>query len=583
MEGEIVAADGSLNSLLRLSSTMQSSTSLPGAHIGKYQLLALIASGGMGHVYKAKDERLGRIVALKILSPELSRNPVLVERFRREARHAACLTHKNIVALFEADEADGYHYLAMEFVEGVDLAEYIRRKGQLHPEESRRILIQACKALEHAFTMGITHRDIKPSNFLLANDEGRCRVKLTDLGLSRMQNDEEFRVTTAGCTVGTVDYMAPEQARDSALADVRSDIYSLGCTLYHMVAGAPPFSEGGIGERVYKHMSIDPVDVRTHNPSVPAGLWTVLRRMMAKHPDDRFQTPGDLIEALRSIPSDLDDSSSDSSTTTMKAPRLSNQPPSDPNPTPRHLPIAQPSPPKTPMPVAPFSSKERPLSTSTPARRPLTTSTELKATSEKSDPLGITVDQRSNASAQYARATEVISGGTDVSYAVRLLLNCCGLDPHNVLYRKMLREVVRDKSGGKRAGWLGSLTRLPSRRRLKAALRAGDYRKVIENGEELLTRHPGDVPTQIDMAHAAQSLELSDLVTWLLEQARGGAPENLDVLRALGSHYGDLKRFAQAAATWETVRKIDPTDAEAAAKVKEMGVAETLSGSSFRR
>ena len=105
---------------------MQSSTSLPGAHIGKFHLLALIASGGMGHVYRARDEQLGRIVALKILSPELSRNPILVERFRREARHAACLTHKNIVALFEADEADGYHYLAMEFVEGVDLAEYIR-------------------------------------------------------------------------------------------------------------------------------------------------------------------------------------------------------------------------------------------------------------------------------------------------------------------------------------------------------------------------------------------------------------------------------------------------------------------------
>ena len=179
---------------------MQSSTSLPGAHIGKYRLLALIATGGMGRVYKAKDEQLGRIVALKILAPELSHNQVLVERFRREARHAASLTHKNIVTLYEADEADGYHYLAMEFVEGIDLAEYIRRKGKLQPEESRRVLIQACKALEHAFEMGITHRDIKPSNFLLANDEGRTRVKLTDLGLSRMQNDEEFRVTTAGAS-----------------------------------------------------------------------------------------------------------------------------------------------------------------------------------------------------------------------------------------------------------------------------------------------------------------------------------------------------------------------------------------------
>src|SRR4051794_14531015 len=120
---------------------MQSSTSLPGARIGKYQLVALIATGGMGRVYKAKDEQLGRIVALKILAPELARNPILVERFRREARHAAQMNHKNIVSLYESDEADGYYYLAMEFIEGVDLAEYIRRKGKLDPEEARRIMI----------------------------------------------------------------------------------------------------------------------------------------------------------------------------------------------------------------------------------------------------------------------------------------------------------------------------------------------------------------------------------------------------------------------------------------------------------
>src|SRR5262245_58189443 len=125
----------------------------------------------------------------------------------------------------------------MEYVHGVDLADYIRRKGQIDHEEARRIIIQACKALAHAAEQGIIHRDIKPSNFLLANDDGKCRVKLTDLGLSRMVDDEEFRVTRSGTTVGTVDYMAPEQARDSSLADIRSDIYSLGCTLYHMLAG----------------------------------------------------------------------------------------------------------------------------------------------------------------------------------------------------------------------------------------------------------------------------------------------------------------------------------------------------------
>src|SRR5262249_62078073 len=165
------------------------------------------------------------------------------------------------------------YYLAMEYIDGIDLGEYIRRKGQLDPEEARRILIQACKALDHAHSQGVTHRDIKPSNFLLADDEGRTRVKLTDMGLARMANEKDFRVTRAGTTVGTVDYMSPEQARDSASADIRSDIYSLGCTFYHMMAGQPPFSEGGIGERVYKHIASNPPDIREYNPDVPNSLW----------------------------------------------------------------------------------------------------------------------------------------------------------------------------------------------------------------------------------------------------------------------------------------------------------------------
>src|SRR5262249_9601599 len=160
------------------------------------------------------------------------------------------------------------------------LSEYIRRKGQVEPEEARLIMIHACKALDHAFTMGITHRDIKPSNFLLANDGGRCRVKLTDMGLARMSNEQDYRVTRAGTTVCTGAYMAPEQARDSALAAVRSDIYSLGCTLYHMLAGQPPFAEGGIGERVYKHLAADPPDIRQFNDQVSDGLWAVLQRML---------------------------------------------------------------------------------------------------------------------------------------------------------------------------------------------------------------------------------------------------------------------------------------------------------------
>jgi serine/threonine-protein kinase len=273
----------------------------PLTHIGKYRLEAHIATGGMGMVYKAVDEKLGRVVALKVLDPELARKPNMVERFRREARAAARLLHRSVVTLYEYDYVDGFHYLAMEFVEGIDLADYIRRRGKVDPEEARRIMIRVCRALDYAFSQGLIHRDIKPSNVLLAREGERWRVKLTDFGLARVFNEEEFRVTRAGHTVGTIDYMAPEQARDSALADIRSDIYSLGCTLYHMLAGQPPFAEGGLGERVYKHLMVDPPDVRDFNPEVPAGLWAVLRKMLAKDPDDRPQNHAELRQAFDTV------------------------------------------------------------------------------------------------------------------------------------------------------------------------------------------------------------------------------------------------------------------------------------------
>ena len=161
-------------------------------------------------------------------------------------------------------------------VEGIDLYDYIEGKGQLAPEESRRILVQAVKALDYAYQQGIIHRDIKPSNFLLTRDRDRMRVKLTDMGLALNSREEEFRVTCAGSTVGTIDYLSPEQARNSAEADIRSDIYSLGCTFYHMLAGNPPFSEGGLGERILKHMQEEPPDIRQFNPHVSEEMWLLL-------------------------------------------------------------------------------------------------------------------------------------------------------------------------------------------------------------------------------------------------------------------------------------------------------------------
>lgn len=566
---------------------MPSSTSQPGARIGKYQLLAHIATGGMGTVFRAHDESANRIVALKVLDPELSKNPILVERFKREARHAARLQHKNIVPVYESDEADGYHYISMEFIEGIDLSEYIRRKGKIHPEEARRVLIQACKALEHAFTMGITHRDIKPSNFLLANEEGRTRVKLTDLGLARMINDEEFRVTRAGTTVGTVDYMAPEQARDSTLADVRSDIYSLGCTLYHMLAGNPPFAEGGIGERIYKHLASDPPDIRQFNSLVTASLWTVLRRMLAKHPDDRFQTPTEVIDALRSINEPITPHRS-VPTKPFNEDELSDISPMTAHDTPDPIRSTPPPAALTPATTGPVWSAARqqadpPTSDATKRKRQPSQPEPTPMVPDAPEVLGLTADQRQMAASQFSHAQEVIRSGGDLAYATQLLLTCCKLDPTNFLYRKLLREITREHAPGRKGSWFGSITSIPARGRMKAAKKAGEYRKVLEAGEELLTRMPGDVGIQLDMAAAAEGLQLTSLTVWLLEDARHATPKNKSVLRALAAAYEAQKRYANATALWEKLREMDPADVEAADKIRELAVSETLAKGNFRR
>ena len=161
--------------------------------------------------------------------------------------------HENLVTLFEAGEADGTLYLALEFIDGVDVEELIAQYGPLTPDDARSIVMQVARALDYAHRMEVVHRDIKPSNILITRRHGRCVAKLADLGLARGGIEEECRVTSDGSTVGTVDYMAPEQARDSGSADTRSDLYALGCTLYHMLCARPPFAEGSIVERLRKH------------------------------------------------------------------------------------------------------------------------------------------------------------------------------------------------------------------------------------------------------------------------------------------------------------------------------------------
>ncbi|HZT79567.1 MAG TPA: serine/threonine-protein kinase [Gemmataceae bacterium] len=265
--------------------------------LGRYAVLGHVATDGKGAVYKARDTRLGRIVALRVLPPALAAQPGALERLRRAAR----LRHRNIAALYECGEQRGVHYLVTEFTGGIDLHEYVGRKGRLDPGEACGILLQAAAALECAAEEGVVHRDVNPSSIFLTQRDGRRVVKVANFGLSGGERAEGFRVTRGGSTVSSLDYTAPEQARDGGSADVRGDIYSLGCTFYHLLAGRPPFPEGNLAERQRQHAEDQPPDVRRLNPDVDGRLLAVLDRMLAKRPEDRYQTPAELIEALEAL------------------------------------------------------------------------------------------------------------------------------------------------------------------------------------------------------------------------------------------------------------------------------------------
>jgi len=266
--------------------------------VGPYRILDKVGEGGAGAVYRALHAELGREVALKILPAEMAKNPTTVARFKREARSAAQLQHGNIVAIYDVGEAAGTHYLALEFVKGKDLYDLIRQKGRLSVTESVHILMQACQALVHAHEMGIVHRDIKPSNFLISAD---AVVKLADMGLARRFSgdvEEEAQITRDGTTVGTVDYMAPEQAKDSKLADARSDIYALGCTFYHMLTGQVPFRGGSLPDKLLKHATHSRPDPRTVRADIADEVVYILHKMMAKKPAERYQSAEELLADL---------------------------------------------------------------------------------------------------------------------------------------------------------------------------------------------------------------------------------------------------------------------------------------------
>ncbi|MBT4865337.1 MAG: serine/threonine protein kinase [Planctomycetaceae bacterium] len=267
--------------------------------LGKYELRKKIGAGGMGAVYLALDTQLKRSVALKMLPREKAKNATLVKRFKAEAHAAAQLKHDNIVTIYEAGEADGYLYIALEYVEGTDVFKLLGSRGVLTVKRSIDIVKQVASALDHLHARNIVHRDIKPSNLLIQRSG---TVKLTDMGLARSVDDEaETGITRDGMTVGTVDYMSPEQARDSKQADIRSDIYSLGCTWYHMLTGTPPFATGSLTNKLYNHASKSRPDPRDENEAIPEGVVETMHRMMARKPADRYQTPAELLADLENV------------------------------------------------------------------------------------------------------------------------------------------------------------------------------------------------------------------------------------------------------------------------------------------
>jgi tRNA A-37 threonylcarbamoyl transferase component Bud32/tetratricopeptide (TPR) repeat protein len=268
----------------------------------RYRVLRLLGRGGMGTVYLAEHRHMGRLVALKVIKPSLLEDSVAVRRFRQEVRTVARLWHPNIVQADDADQAGGLHFLVMEYLEGQSLHEYLQAHGPLPAAEACDDARQAALGLQHAHERGLTHRDVKPHN-LLRTPAGQ--IKILDFGLAGVVGEREApsaALTGAGTTIGTADYMAPEQARDSHAADIRADIYALGCTLYHLLAGRPPFPGPGTPvEKILRHVTDEPTPLRQLRADLPADLDAVVARMMAKDPADRYQTPAEVAAALAAV------------------------------------------------------------------------------------------------------------------------------------------------------------------------------------------------------------------------------------------------------------------------------------------
>jgi serine/threonine protein kinase/formylglycine-generating enzyme required for sulfatase activity len=286
---------------------------VPGQCLGEYQLVERLGHGGMGSVWRALHRRLERPVALKVLASRQGHDPAAVSRFRREMKAVGKLRHANIVQATDAGEADGVPFLVMELVAGTDLARLVRRHGRLRPADACELVRQAALGLQHAHEQGLVHRDVKPSNLLLTPER---QVKILDLGLALLKGEPPSglaagtgptglsgpALTSVSSVMGTNDYMAPEQWRDPHAVDARADLYSLGCTLFYLLAGRPPFDDGRSSSVLSKreaHLLVPPPALREFCPEAPPELEAVVRRLLAKDPADRYATAADTAEVLR--------------------------------------------------------------------------------------------------------------------------------------------------------------------------------------------------------------------------------------------------------------------------------------------
>ncbi|GIW80171.1 MAG: hypothetical protein KatS3mg105_1978 [Gemmatales bacterium] len=277
--------------------------------LGGYRILDRLGSGGMGQVFKATHRALNKLVALKVMRSEHVSNPNAVRRFHREIQAAAKLSHPNIVMAIDANSVGDTHFFVMEYVDGIDLSQLVRKKGALPVRIACEFIKQAAQGLQHAHERGLVHRDIKPANLLLARPTPAQKmgtIKISDMGLARLdssalETDSASWHTQEGRVLGTPDYMAPEQALASSDVDIRADIYSLGCTFYYLLTGRPPFPDCGLMEKLIKHRLEQPTPIETLRPEVPAAVIDIVRRMMAKEPKDRYQTPMEVVNALTQL------------------------------------------------------------------------------------------------------------------------------------------------------------------------------------------------------------------------------------------------------------------------------------------